>query len=298
MFFSGSKYLENLKTNNNNIYIVQKEKPGYNSQCNLLFMYESFVNTILQLAPMSKFLYKNWENVDFNANDIIIVIGCHFGDTDFKNFKNKNLYIIFYWTEPKVVQGNIAQYCDEIYLYSKSLFISQQKFFDQQKIRFVPILKQETKSFVNYLKKKDNIKLSFLGNLEFRSPNVRNFFRSKSYFENRNNLFTENTYNMYMIRNTNIFLNITKSGNSLVPFCRICKLLSHKCLVISERCDKIDEELLEDMVYFCDSLIDIEKTFYNLISKSPQELYNLSYKNYIKFSNKFSVKNDNLFLIK
>ena len=72
--FSSGKYLENLKKNNNNIYIVQKEKPNYNSQCNLLFMYKPFVNTILQLAPQSKFLYKNWENVDFNANDIIILI--------------------------------------------------------------------------------------------------------------------------------------------------------------------------------------------------------------------------------
>ena len=294
--FSSGKYLENLKKNNNNIYIVQKE--AIHGQCNLLFMYKPFVNTILQLAPQSKFLYKNWENVDFNANDIIILIGCYFGEKDFINFKNKNLYIIFYWTEPIAVQKKLGPYCDEIYLYSKSLFISQQKFFDQQKIRFVPILKQETKSFVNYLKKKDNIKLSFLGRLDFRSRSVRNFFINKSYFEQKYNLFTEDTYNMYMIRNTNIFLNINKNGKSMLPFCRICKLLSHKCLIISEHCDKTDEELLEGMVYFCDSLIDIENTFYNLISKSPNELYNLSYKNYIKFSNKFSVKNDNLFLIK
>ena len=92
--FSSGKYLENLKKNNNNIYIVQKE--AIHGQCNLLFMYKPFVNTILQLAPQSKFLYKNWENVDFNANDIIILIGCHFGEKDFINFKNKNLYIIFY----------------------------------------------------------------------------------------------------------------------------------------------------------------------------------------------------------
>ena len=296
--FSSGKYLEKLKKNNNNIYIIQKEKPNYNSKCNLLFMYKPFVNTILQLAPQSKFLYKNWENINFNTNDILIVIGCHFGVKEFINFKKKNLYVIFYWTEPGIVNKNIAQYCDEIFLYSKSLFISQPKFFHQQKIRFVPILKQETKSFVNYLNKKDNIKLCFLGNINCRSKDVRNNFLNKSYFEQKYNLFNENTYNMYMIKNTNIFLNINKRGSSILPFCRICKLLSHKCLIISEHCNKEDEELLEDMVYFCDSLIDIEKTFYNLLSKSPNELYNLSYKNYIKFSNKFSVKNDNLFLIK
>ena len=185
-----------------------------------------------------------------------------------------------------------------IFLYSKFLFISQQKFFDQQKIRFVPILKQDTTSFVNYLNKTDNTKLSFLGHMPARPIDKRNFFLNKSYFINKYDLFNENTYNMYIVKNTNIFLNLNKIGYSVLPFCRICKLLSHKCLVISEHCNKEDEELFEDIVYFCDSLIDIEKTFYNLLSKSPNELNDISNKNYIKFCDKFSVKNDNLFLIK
>ena len=280
--------------NNNNIYIIQKER----RDSKLLFMYTPFVNTILLLAPQSKFLYNNWENIDFNTNDIIILIGCHFNINDFINLKNKKLYIIFYWTEPSAVGKNIGQYCDEIFLYSKSLFISQQKYFDQQKIRFVPILKQDTTSFVNYLNKKENIKLCFLGSIQSRPIDKRNFFLNKNYFEVKYNLFNENKYNMYMVKNTNIFLNINKRKSSILPFCRICKLLFHKCLVISQRCNKEDEEMLEDMVYFCNSLIDIEKTFYNLSLKSPNELNDISNKNYIKFCDKFSVKNDNLFLIK
>ena len=168
----------------------------------------------------------------------------------------------------------------------------------QQKIRFVPILKQETKSFINYLNKKDNIKLCFLGNLNFRSIGVSNYFLNKIYFEEKYNLFNEDTYNMYMVNNTNIFLNINKNDTFSLPFCRICKLLSHKCIVISQHCNKEDDELLEDLVYFCDSLVDIEKTFYNLSLKSPNELNDISNKNYIKFCDKFSFKNDNLFLIK
>ena len=120
----------------NNVYIIQKERADYK----LLFMYKPFVNTILLIAPQSKFLYNDWKNIDFKANDTIIIIGCHFKLNDFINLKNKNLYVIFYWTEPRTLNNNIAQYCDEIYLYSKSLFISQQKSFYQQKIRFVPIL--------------------------------------------------------------------------------------------------------------------------------------------------------------
>ena len=281
----------------NNVYIIQKER----ADSKLLFMYKPFVNTILLIAPQSKFLYNDWKNIDFKANDTIIIIGCLFNLNDFINLKNKNLYVIFYWTEPSVVNNNIAQYCDEIYLYSKSLFISQQKSFYQQKIRFVPILKQETKSFVNYLNKKDNIKLSFLGDLKKRSIDIGNYFLNKIYFEEKYNLFNEDTYNMYMVKNTNIFLNLNKNKKKdtlVLPFCRICKLLSHKCIVISQHSNKEDDKLLEDLVYFCDSLLDIEKTFYNLSLKSPNELNDISNKNYIKFCDKFSFKNDNLFLIK
>jgi len=138
----------------------------------------------------------------------------------------------------------------------------------------------------------------FLGNLNFRSKDLSNYFLNNNYFIDKYNLFNENEYNMYMKNNTNIFLNINKNGSFILSFCRICKFLSHKCLVISESCCKDDMELFEDIVYFCDSLIDIEKTFYNLLSKSPNELNDISNKNYIKFCDKFSVKNDNLFLIK
>lgn len=278
---------------NNNIYVIQKERPD----SKLLFMYKPFINTILLLAPQSKFLYNNWKDIDFNVNDIIILVGCNFQITDFINFKNKNLYIIFYWTEPMEVDKNIAQYCDEIYLYSKSLFISHKKYFHKQKIRFIPILKENTTCFVNYLEKKENIQLCFLGEIAYRPKNIRDMFRTTKNLIYRYDLFNENKYNMYMINNTNIFLNINKTNSSILPFCRICKLLSHKCLVISEHCNKEDEELFEGIIYFC-SIKDIEKTFYNLALKSPIELNDISNKNYIKFCDKFNVKNHNLFLIK
>ncbi len=38
--------------------------------------------------------------------------------------------------------------------------------------------------------------------------------------------------------------------------------------------------------------------FYNLSLKSPNELRDISNKNYIKFCDKFNVNNDNLFLTK
>lgn len=291
-----------MNESNNNIYIIQQERPNSNQ---LLFMYKPFVNTVSKLFSQSKFLYNNWENINFNPNDIIIIIGsffqpCHI--EDLINFKNKNLYIIIYWTEPTLVDKNIGQYCDEIYLYSKGLFQLQQKHFDQQIIKFVPILKEDTTFFVNYLNKKKNIKLCFLGYMSVRSKKVNHILLGGKYFRKKifirkYDLFDENQYNMYIVNNTNIFLNVNKKNTNILPFCRICKLLSHKCLIISQHCNKEDEELFEDMVYFC-SIDDIKKTFYNLSLKSPSELNDISNKNYIKFCDKFSVKNDNLFLTK
>lgn len=278
---------------NNNIYIIQKERGDYN----LLFMYKPFVNTISKIFPKSKFLYNNWKHISFNRNDIIIVIGQLFSENDFINFKNKDLYIIYYWTEPVPLNENIAKHCDEIYLYSKLLFKIHKKYFDQQKIRFVPILKEDTTSFINYLNKKTNIKLCFLGAIMFRSKNLIDKFLNKSYFLNKYDLFNEDKYNMYMVNNTNIFLNLNKHLSPVLPFARICKLLSHKCIVISQYCNRDDEELFKDMVYFC-SFEDIEKTFNNLSSKSPNDLNDISNKIYIKFCNKFNANNSNLFLIK
>ena len=220
---------------NNNIYIIQKERGDYN----LLFMYKPFVNTISKIFPKSKFLYNNWKHISFKRNDIIIVIGQLFSENDFINFKNKDLYIIYYWTEPVPLNENIAKHCDEIYLYSKLLFKIHKKYFDQQKIRFVPILKEDTTSFINYLNKKANIKLCFLGAIMFRSKNLIDKFLNKSYFLNKYDLFNEDKYNMYMVNNTNIFLNLNKHLSPVLPFARICKLLSHKCIVISQYCNII-----------------------------------------------------------
>lgn len=137
-----------------------------------------------------------------------------------------------------------------------------------------------------------------------RSRKVIDLFLTASYFITKNDLFNDNQYNMYMVKNTNIFLNLVsknglynEEGSNILPFSRICKLLSHKCLVISQHCNKEDDEFFEDMVYFC-SVEDIKKTFYNLSLKSPNELHDISNKNYIKFCDKFNVKNDNLFLTK
>lgn len=283
--------MQNQNTNKN-IYIIQNERPDKK----LLFMYKPFVNTIYKLFENSQFLYNKWNIKKFKEHDTVICIGCFFCNNFLKELKlEKKVYVIFYWTEPFVVNENISKYCDEIYLYSKYIFQLQEKSFVEQKISFIPILQEKTTSYMNYMNKNKNMKLCFLGDLKFKGANLRKMFLNQNWFISKYNLFDDEQYNMYMINNTNIFLNL--NSQNVLPFARICKLLSHKCLVISQHCNKEDEEILKDVVYFC-NVEDIKKTFDNLLSKSPIELQNYANEKYIKFCAKFDVKNHNLFLTK
>ena len=68
------------------------------------------------------------------------------------------------------------------------------------------------------------------------------------------------------------------------------ELLSHKCIIISEHTNKIDEEFYKDIVYFCD-INEIGDFYKNLINKSPQELEIESNEKYKKFYNIFNSNN-------
>ena len=96
-----------------------------------------------------------------------------------------------------------------------------------------------------------------------------------------------------------IFLNLLRrEGFPVLPYARVCKLLSHRCIVISEYCNKIDEELFKDIVYFCD-VENIEIVYNDLLKKTGQELQNIAQTRYDKFCSKFSHKNiEKLILIK
>ena len=283
---------------NNNTFIIHEQ----GKDKNLLFMYKPFVNTLFKLFPNSKFMYNKWKFSDFNKNDVVIAIGVAKVDSYFKQLKNKGVYIIFFWTEPCILEEKISKYCDEIYIYSRYLYHLQPKAFTNQKISFVPIMIQETTYFVNYLNKNDNLKLCFLGLLDVRDKDTVKILSEKKYFTSSYQLFKNSKYNKYITKNTNIYLNINKKRglrtlSNILPYGRICKLLSHKCLIISEHCNKDDEELFKDIIYFCD-IKDIDKTFYNLSIKTPKELYEISNEKYKKFCNIFNPNNDNLILTK
>ena len=194
--------IEEVKYIENNIYIIQGERKDNK----LLFMYKPFVNTLLKIFEKydCKFLYNNWEIGDLKEKDIIIFVG----NTETPNFlelKEKGIYIIWYWTEPSPIKTKYIVNCDEVYVYSKTLFYEQKKEIKKQIIRFIPILKEDTESITSYTNKTKDTKLSFLGKLKHRTEHTQNLFLKKKYFIERFDLFDELEYNRFIVNECYIF---------------------------------------------------------------------------------------------
>jgi hypothetical protein len=77
-----------------------------------------------------------------------------------------------------------------------------------------------------------------------------------------------------------------KDDTIALPSARINKLLSHKCIIISEYTNEVDNELYKDLIYFCD-ISQIEDTYKKIISKSNIELQEEANIKYNLFYNKF-----------
>ena len=263
-------------------------------------MYGPFINSLKKILNNNfTFIYiehdKNIELNKFKNDDVIIIIGIfELGSQIIKKLKSKKIYLIWYWLEPHAMNKKLCSLCDEIYVYSLSLYNSYPK-YKNQIIRFVPPLIENTEYYCNYLKKNQEIKLSFLGIIQLRD-NYKKYLSYKK-FTVKYDLFTDKRFNEYINNNYNIFLNINKDKSKILPTGRICKLLSHKCIIISQYCKSKDMELFKNMLYFC-SVDNIFDKFEELIKKTPDELEIISDNFHFEFAKKFDVDNKCLFLKK
>jgi hypothetical protein len=285
------EYYTSIKEKQINTYSNKKIhiwQPEWNNNMKLEFMYKPVILSIIELLKFSNYNidinYKvNYYNFDdIKENEILLWVG-FINIPDFNHLRNKKIYTIYYNTEPDT--NKYAS--DEIWTYSKYLFNNYEKQFDKQIIQFVPITLQENIPFAPYSILNNNIKLSFIGNLEYRGDKAS---RISTNIEEINNLWTDEIYNEYINSSSKIYLNLTKSNTNALPSVRINKLLSHKCIIISEHTNDIDEEYYKDMVYFC-NLEDISKIYENLMKKSNIELQNEANEKYKKFYDKFYFKN-------
>ena len=144
-----------------------------------------------------------------------------------------------------------------------------------------------------YIYLNTNIKLTFIGLLAYRSEKKKILFQNsfiKNNLEEVYNLWNDTDFNNYISSNPKIYLNLTKNNTYALPSVRINKLLSHKCIIISEHTNDIDEEYYKGIIYFC-NIDQIENVYRRLVNKTNIELQQEANKIYEIFYNKFYYKN-------
>jgi len=262
----------------------------------LSFMYDPIIKSIIGILkeqyPLSEFYYKvNFYDFNIiNEGDTLVWIG-PIKQPNFINLKNKNIYTIYYNSEPDIYNPD----SNEVWTYSKSIFNKYFKTNEMQIIKYVPIIQSKNVCSVQYLLPNNNPKLVFLGKFEYRKEKVEILLTNPLLKNNLIEIYTawdDMSFNNIIQTSNNIFLNITKTVNNSVnvlPSVRINKLLSHKCIIISEHVNYEDEELYSDMIYFC-NLNDIADVYSKFLEKTPMELQEISNNIYKKFSNKFNCK--------
>ncbi len=285
-------------TNNKKKYIIQ----GETKEKKLHFMYKPFVDTILNLYENQNciYLYNNWKEYNFTQEDIVIFIGM-IDIPNFKKIKQRNAYFIWYWTEPKILKKYYVDKCDEIYLYSKHLYYNHIQRYKNKQFRFIPILKEETNIMVNYLKKENNIKLFFIGEMKHRSADEQKKFKNFNYFVEKNNIYNHESYNQFIEKQTCLFINIVKpiidtNCLNVLPFARVCKILSHGGIIISKYTNKQDDDMFKELIYFYNNEEELTQIYNTLKSTSPHKLNEISQKIYKMFCEKFNKNNKNIFL--
>jgi hypothetical protein len=295
-------YLLSLYTNNNKIkqtIIKKNSKKIHIWQSNgddgkLEFMYKPVIISLLEFMKeininlIVEYKNHNYDYDEIQPYDILIWVGCD-QIPDFEYFKNKNIYTIYYNTEPDITNPN----SDEIWTYSKYLFNNYIK-NENQIIRFFPIICETTNYSVPYnLKNDNNLKLIFMGNFNHRE-NKKEILFNDSLMKNNlieiYNIWNDDDYNKFISDTPNIFINLTKDDSAVLPSVRLNKLLSHKCIIISEYTNEIDDEYYKDIIYFC-NINDITNIYKNLMAKSADELKLESNTKYNKFYNTFNSKN-------
>lgn len=247
----------------------------------LKFMYKPAVDSVIKLIPFmfNSIPFKYYDvsdQIKINHNDILIWVG------NFNiNFRElKNIYTIHFHLEPTIIHSG----SDELWTYSKYMVDEYKKV--NLTAKFIPIIYDDNVPKITY--NTYTPKLTFIGTLS-KSRIIKTKLISVQ-INNISNLWTDHDFNEYIINHADIFLNLNSDIGKSLASIRINKLLSHKCIIISEKTNDMDEELYKDIVFFKE-LNEIGDFYKSLLSKSREELEMISENAYQKFISIFSVNN-------
>jgi hypothetical protein len=190
----------------------------------LIFMYLPVINSLRKYLSVlnQPVINHNVWNIDFNLcntnynelvkGDILIWVGIN--EPSFVKFTKKGVYTIHFNLEPDVKYSN----SNEIWTYSLYIYNEYIKTNKLNKlIKFIPIIYEETTNKVNYFKKND-LKLCFLGNLNYDRKNKEKIINSANVnIKEIYNLWTNKDFNKFIVKNKYIYLNLNKGNTRALP---------------------------------------------------------------------------------
>ena len=273
------------------IHLWHGEKDGL-----FTFMYSPVILSIKEVIktiyPHVEINYKSdyyeWE--DIKPTDTLIWVG-EIVKPDFNYFKDKNIYTVYYNTEPYI--ENVSS--DEIWTYSRYMFNLHSQEYKQgnQIIRYIPILCEKNVPSVPYLFKESPMNLIFMGAFYLRKDKIsilKEYPLIKDNLLEVFNLWNDRDFTTFVSSKPHIYLNVTKTNNVVLPSFRLNKLLSHRCIIISNHTNPLDEVDYKDLIIFCD-LREMESEYKKLLELSNEELHQKSNQIYKKFYSRFTLKN-------
>ena len=250
-------------------------------------------------APARKTLVEGFKNYNVNIDtrvkcydwklvkpeSIFIWVGeYHAGRVPWKQFKQKNIYTIYYQSEPWNEGKKWNFDAREIWDYSMRNVVEIKKRVKNSKVvRYVPAGYLDSNKFI--LSEKN--KLVFFGDKRWRPqyPAIKNKLKDK--LVNIFNIWNIKQFNDFIKKDgVGIFLNLHKHNKCIcVESLRMSQLLSAGGLVISERSSQLDENMYKDIVIFTN---DFEKEYNKLMGLTLEDRMCLADKNLEKYKKEFS----------
>jgi len=280
---------------NNSIYLC------HNGDQRITYMYEPFTQTIVngfKSIDSSIVIEERYGHIDFGKikeGSIFIFVGVFKqaqSSVPWEFLQKKNIYTIYFQTEPLSKLNLPVTFVNEIWDYGYhniDNYENQSSSF--LNTRFIP-------SGVN-LKKPHMIQsdicdqLIFFGHISENRVSFKRIIDSKPIlkkaFRTVYNVWDDHSLSKLMKNSNGIFLNFHKYECDKTPnkpvAPRISILLNSKCLIISTRCYKKDEEEYKDMVSFC-NYDEIEGEFLRLSRMTKEERQLLADTRYDLFKKK------------
>ena len=277
---------------------------------NLKYMYEQISSTLIKgfksfnintnFKTFKKINQSMWENIEKGA--IFIWIGLrHFHKIPWNLLKQKNIYTIYYQTDPINKRSNFFEqynklivntHIDEIWDYSLKNINYLKNIVNISRLRYIPPGFLYRKRIIQ--KSSKDMKLIFLGNPKYRIKSWNEYLKLpliSGKLESVNNIWSEKAFENFIDRPYSyIFLNLHKKKNKkCLEAVRLSKLLSSGAIIISEHCDLEDEEKFKNLIFFCHKN-EIENKFCELINMDQEKRQILSDQIYIRFKKKFLPK--------